>query len=75
MAVTVRPNANVAQRNVERRDEETRRHAANVIDLQRRVAGVLPVAVNVPRAGTAYRFVKPLVLDEQTRVTFRYKPR
>ena len=76
MEVTVRPNANVAQRDVERRGEETQQAAPqNIIDLQRRVAGVLPVAVDVPRAGTAYRFVKPLVLDEETRVTFRYKQR
>ncbi len=76
MAVTVRPNANVAQRDAERRGEEAQQAAPqNIIDLQRRVAGVLPVAVDVPRAGTAYRFVKPLVLDEETRVTFRYKTR
>lgn len=47
----------------------------NVLNLQRRVAGVLPVRVDVPRAGTAYQFVKPLVLDEETRVSFRYKRR
>lgn len=49
--------------------------SANVFDLQKRVAGVLPVAVNVPRAGNSYRFVRPLVLDEETRVTFSYKTR
>ena len=77
MAVTIRQNASVAQRDVERRGEETQQAAPsqNVIDLQRRVAGVLPVPVDVPRAGTSYRFVKPLVLDEETRVTFRYKTR
>jgi hypothetical protein len=47
----------------------------NILNLQRRVAGVLPVRVDVPRAGTAYQFVKPLVLDEETRVSFRYKTR
>jgi len=47
----------------------------NVLNLQRRVAGVLPVRVDVPRAGTAYQFVKPLVLDEEARVSFRYKTR
>ena len=47
----------------------------NVLNLQRRVAGVLPVRVDVPRAGNAYQFVKPLVLDEETRVSFRYKTR
>jgi hypothetical protein len=47
----------------------------NVIDLQRRTAGVLPVRVDVPRAGTSHRFVKPLVVDQETVVGFRYKRR
>ena len=41
--------------------------SANVINLQRRVAGVLPIAIDVPRAGTSFAFVRPLVLDEETR--------
>lgn len=45
----------------------------NVFNLQRRVAGVLPVRIDVPRAGVAYRFVRPLVLDEPTRVSFEYR--
>jgi carboxypeptidase family protein len=45
----------------------------NVLNLQRRVAGVLPVRVEVPRAGKSYRFVRPLVLEEETKVTFQYK--
>ena len=45
----------------------------NVFNLQQRVAGVLPVRFDVPRAGRSYRFVRPLVLDEETRVTFTYK--
>jgi hypothetical protein len=47
----------------------------NVLNLQKRVAGVLPVPVDVPRAGTSFSFVRPLVLDEETRVTFRYGSR
>ena len=47
----------------------------NVLNLQRRVSGVLPVRIDVPRTGTAHRFVKPLVLDESATVTFRYKTR
>jgi len=27
----------------------------------------------VPRTGTLHRFVRPLVMDEETTVTFRYK--
>jgi hypothetical protein len=45
----------------------------NVLNLQRRVSGVLPVRVDVPRAGNSYRFVRPLVVDEETKVTFAYK--
>jgi hypothetical protein len=47
----------------------------NVFNVQRRVAGVLPVRIDVPRAGVAYRFVRPLVLDETTSVSFEYKAR
>jgi hypothetical protein len=47
--------------------------SANVTNLQQRVSGVLPVRVDVPRAGNSYHFVRPLVLDEETRVTFTYK--
>lgn len=47
--------------------------SANVLNLQRRVAGILPVRVDVPRAGKSYRFVRPLVLEEETRITFQYK--
>jgi hypothetical protein len=47
--------------------------SSNVFDLQKRVAGVLPVRVDVPRAGNSYRFARALVLDEETKVTFSYK--
>ncbi|HKP84744.1 MAG TPA: carboxypeptidase-like regulatory domain-containing protein [Blastocatellia bacterium] len=47
----------------------------NVFNLQRRVAGILPVRVDVPRAGNSYRFVRPLVLEEETKITFQYKSR
>ncbi|HZV87711.1 MAG TPA: carboxypeptidase-like regulatory domain-containing protein [Candidatus Binatus sp.] len=47
--------------------------SSNVLDLQRRVSGVLPVRVDVPRAGSSYSFVRPLVLDEETKITFTYK--
>jgi hypothetical protein len=33
------------------------------------------VPVEVPRAGTSFAFVRPLVLDEETKVTFSYKSR
>jgi hypothetical protein len=47
--------------------------STNVLNLQRRVSGVLPVQVDVPRAGSSYSFVRPLVLDEETKITFTYK--
>ena len=47
--------------------------SANVVNLQRRVAGVLPVRIDIPRAGHSYRFNRPLVVDEETLLTFKYK--
>jgi hypothetical protein len=49
--------------------------SVNVQSLQRRASGVLPVRMEVPRAGTSHRFIKPLVIDESTVVSFRYKRR
>jgi hypothetical protein len=62
----------------DRDEKKAEQHAqnspsANVFDLQKRVAGVLPVRVDVPRAGNSYRFARALVLDEETKVTFSYK--
>lgn len=59
----------------QRMQAATRAASSNVFNLQQRVAGVLPIAVSVPRTGTSYRFVRPLVLDEETRVTFSYRTR
>jgi hypothetical protein len=58
-----------------RKNAEKQQMAAssNVTSLQQRVSGVLPVRVDVPRAGNSYHFVRPLVLDEETKVTFTYK--
>jgi len=47
--------------------------SANVFNLQQRVAGVLPIAVDVPRAGTSYRFIRPLIVNEETKLSFTYK--
>jgi hypothetical protein len=49
--------------------------SVNVQSLQRRAAGVLPVRIDVPRAGTSHRFVRPLVIDEETALRFRYRRR
>jgi hypothetical protein len=56
-------------------DELAQAPSQNVFNLQRRIQGVLPVRVDVPRAGSAYRFVRPLVIDEETRVSFDYRSR
>ena len=47
--------------------------SANVFNLQQRIAGVLPVAIDILRTGNSYRFVRPLVLDEETKITFTYR--
>lgn len=49
--------------------------SSNVQNLQRRVSGVLPVRIDVPRTGAAFSFVRPLVWDEETGVSFSYKAR
>src|SRR6266404_5089040 len=52
-------------------EEKQNAPSQNVTNLQRRVAGVLPIQVDVPRAGKSYRFVRPLVLEEETKITFQ----
>jgi hypothetical protein len=47
--------------------------SANVMNLQKRVAGILPVRIDVPKSGRSYRFVRTLVMDEETRISFNYK--
>ena len=78
---TVEVTAGTGSVNIAQMEREAKKQAqaaqtapsANVVNLQRRVAGVLPVSVDVPRAGTAFHFVRPLVVNEETRVTFSYK--
>jgi hypothetical protein len=64
-----------APREQQGKKTEAEAPSVNVQNLQRRASGVLPVRMEVPRAGTSHRFVKPLVIDEETKVTFRYKRR
>jgi hypothetical protein len=81
--VTVTGNNNVNNFLLDGRrlEEQARRNQSlqslqpsqNVMNLQRRVAGILPVRIEVPRSGKSYRFVRPLVLEEETRITFQYK--
>jgi hypothetical protein len=61
-------------REAKRQTEQQQQTASsNVVNFQQRVAGVLPIHVDVPRAGSSYRFFRPLVLDEETKVTFTYR--
>ena len=57
------------------REPQTVAPSQNVINLQRRTSGVLPIRVDVPRAGRSHQYVKPLVIDHETSVTLRYKRR
>ncbi len=67
-------NFEIIQRDAKKNAEKQQMAASsNVFNLQQRISGVLPVRVDVPRAGNSYNFVRPLVLDEETKVTFTYK--
>jgi hypothetical protein len=79
--VTVTDSASALETNSRRIEESIRKEQSaqlntpsqNVFSLQRRVAGLLPIRIEVPRSGKSYRFVRPLVLDEETKITFQYK--
>jgi hypothetical protein len=83
VAETVTITSGAAEINSRRIDDAAKKNqlqllnaaSQNVVNLQRRVAGILPVAVEVPRSGKSYRFVRPLVMEEETRITFQYKSR
>lgn len=47
----------------------------HVIGLQQRVAGVLPIRIDVPRAGRSLQFLAPLVVDDAPRLTLAYRRR
>jgi carboxypeptidase family protein len=72
--IRVDEHAEQAQTQLKARQADTT-PSVNVQNLQRRASGVLPVRMEVPRAGTSHRFLKPLVIDEATMVSFRYKRR
>jgi hypothetical protein len=79
--VTVQSGNNLTLDGVNKIEEQARKNRAaqlstasqNVTNLQRRVAGVLPVRIEVPRSGRSYRFVRALVMDEETKIAFQYK--
>ncbi len=72
--VSVSANAKMARARVNA-EAQPAAPSLNVLNLQRRVAGVLPVHIEVPRQGTSHRFLRPLVVDEETSVRFRYAAR
>ena len=47
--------------------------SVNVANLQKRVSGVLPIRVDVPKAGNSFRFARALVVDDETKLTFAYR--
>jgi hypothetical protein len=59
----------------DKKKDQAQPASQNVFNLQKRVAGVLPVSIDVPRAGHSYRFARALVLDEETKLSFEYKTR
>ena len=79
--VTVRSLNNITIDGVKRMEEQVRQNRAqqlstpsqNVTRLQGRVAGILPVRIDVPKSGRSYKFVRTLVLDEETKIAFNYK--
>lgn len=73
-AIAIAQESRRIERDLKKQTEAAEKAASpNVLNLQRRVSGVLPVSVDVPKAGNSYRFVRPLVVDEETKVTFAYK--
>ncbi len=75
-AVTVSENPERVEREQKPKEALPSQAASqNVLNLQRRVSGVLPVRIDVPHAGRSYVLLRPLVLDEPTTVRFEYKTR
>jgi hypothetical protein len=71
--VTAAPTIPINGRDFKRLEPLMDNASLNVTEFQKRVAGVLPIAVTVPHAGSSYRFVRPLVVDEETKLTFTYR--
>lgn len=68
--VMIAPNEKIRGSADQRQNEAP---SLNVQNLQRRASGVLPVRLDVPRTGRSHTFVRPLVMDEETRLAFHYK--
>ncbi|HUQ89119.1 MAG TPA: carboxypeptidase-like regulatory domain-containing protein [Vicinamibacterales bacterium] len=72
---TVTVTAEAALADVDKRSVQMEPPSQNVVNLQARAAGVLPIRVDVPRAGVSHQFIKPLVVGTEATVTLRYKRR
>ena len=70
--ITVTGQAVIADRRVAM-EEPPMPPSQNVVNLQARAAGVLPIRVDVPRAGVSHQFTKPLVVNTEATVKLRYK--
>ena len=71
--VTVTAQSALVDSKDERRAAQMERPSQNVVNLQARASGVLPIRVDVPRAGVSHQFVKPLVVGTEATVKLRYK--
>jgi hypothetical protein len=70
--MTKSPDVRTKSRDMQRAPEPP---SQNVVNLQRRAAGVLPVRIDIPRAGASHQFVKALAVDQETVVSLQYKRR
>lgn len=72
LSETITVSAEAAMADV-RRDRQALPPSQNVVNLQARAAGVLPIRVDVPRTGVSHEFIKPLVIGSVATVKLRYK--
>jgi hypothetical protein len=74
-SVTISGQSPDVRQNTREMQKASEPPSQNVVNLQRRASGVLPVRIDVPRAGVSHQFVKALVVDQETVVSLRYKRR
>jgi hypothetical protein len=71
--ITVTAESSLRDERVQQKALAAAPPSQNVVNLQARAAGVLPIRVDVPRAGISHEFIKPLVVGAEATVTLRYK--
>ena len=72
-SITVAAESAIRDERVQQKALAAAPPSQNVVNLQARAAGVLPIRVDVPRAGISHEFIKPLVVGAEATVTLRYK--